>query len=264
MDGADEDHWSAVAADWAELWAGSMGPVRAAIIDATGVRTGSRVLDVGCGSGELLADLLGAGATASGVDPAPRMVCLARTTAPGADVRLGPAERLPWPDAVFDVATAVNALQLADDTVDALAEVARVMVPGGLVAIANWAEGTLNDLDLLEAAAAAAAEEERKPDGELRRAGGQEALLAEVGLDHVMSRLVELPWEPPDDDALVRGVLLGEDADTLAELGPAVLAAAEPFRTPDGGYRVINRFRLCIGRVGQVERVGQVRRVGPR
>ena len=248
VDGADESGWSAVAQEWSELWGTLADPVTSAIIEQTGVVAGTRVLDVGCGSGEFLAKLERLGARVTGIDPAHQMVRLARAAAPTAEVVIGGFENLPWSDASFDVVTAINALQFADDPHDALAQAARVCVPGGFIAIANWAEGALNALDVLESAVAEAAGEELQPDGDYRRAGGLEALLAEAGLTVIAASLVETPWEVADDSALIRGVLLGEDQGTIIEYAPTVLAAAEQFRTPDGGYRLVNAFRYAIAR----------------
>jgi hypothetical protein len=111
------------------------------------------------------------------------------------------------------------------------------------VAVANWAERERNDLDTIEAAVAAAAGEEPLPDGDLRQPGGLEQLLAGVS-----AGLVEVPWEASDDAALARGVLLGEDPATISVRAPAVLAAARPFRTAAGGYRLVNAFRWAAPR----------------
>ena len=105
-----------------------------------------------------------------------------------------------------------------------------------------------HDLNAIEAAVADAAGEEPLPDGDLRQPGGLEQLLADAGLDVVTAGLVELPWEAPDDDTLVRGVLLGEDPAGMAAGAPTVLAAARPFRTAAGGYRLANAFRYAVGR----------------
>lgn len=254
-----EDGWSSLAAQWSELWAASAAPAHEALIAASGIRSGSRVLDVGCGSGEFLRTLAQHGAVATGVDPAPGMVALARTLAPLADVRIAEAEDLPFADASFDVVTAVNALQFADDTVDALAEFARVLAPGGFVAVANWAEGARNDIDAIEASVAAAdddgtggtggADDEAAPGDDLRAPGGLETVMSEAGLVVVTAGLVSVPWFAPDDDALVRGVLLGEDPSLLRELAPVVLAAAAPFRTDGGGYRLNNAYRYAVARI---------------
>ena len=176
------------------------------------------------------------------------MVDLARDRVPSADIRSADAEDLPWPADAFDLVTAVNALQFADDTDDALAQLVRVTAPDGAVAVVNWAESALNDLDTIEAALAVAVDENPRPDGDLKMAGALERLLASGGLEIISSGLVEVPWNAPGDDTLVRGVLLGEDPETVAELGPVVIAAAKGFRTPAGGYHLLNHFRYGIGR----------------
>lgn len=248
------DPWSAIASEWQLRWGSFAHPAWATVLDAAGVRAGQRVLDVGCGSGELLAYLQERGTGAAGIDPAPGMVALARAHAPAADVRLGGAESLPWADDVFDLTIAVNAVQLADDTLAALREMARVTAPGGHVAIVTWADRHLNDLDLVEQAVAEEAGDEPVPDGDLRVAGGLERLLSDGGLTLVAGGLVEVPWEAADDDALVRGVLLGEDDETIGSYAPVVVAAARPFRVDDGGYRLVNRFRFAVGCVGVATR----------
>jgi SAM-dependent methyltransferase len=240
--------WSGVARGWAELWGGFAEPAWRELAEATGIGPGSRTLDVGCGSGEFLAFLDGLGASAAGIDAEPGMVDVARSRVPGADVRIGSADDLPWPDGAFDVVTSINALQFADDTLDALAEFARVAAAGGLIGICNWAESERSDLKTIDAALAAVAGDEMSPDGDLRRPGGLEALFTEAGLDVVAAGLVEVPWEAPDDDVLVRGVLLGEDGIAMMTAAPTVIAAARPFRVAGGGYRFVNAFRYAVGR----------------
>lgn len=261
MDGADPGGWSAVADGWAELWGDFAEPAWAAVVHASGVGPGHRALDVGCGSGDLLAHLDELGVRTAGVDPAPGMVERARERVPAADIRPGEAERLPWPDASFDLVTAVNALQFADDPAAALRELVRVTTPGGHVAIVSWADRQHNDLDTIEAALAEADGEEPRPDGDLRMAGGIEGLLGAGGLEVVASGLVEVTWLAVDDDTLVRGVLLGEDPRTVADMAPTVITAAEPFRTSQGGYLLVNHFRYGVGRrVAEPDSVGRTRK----
>jgi SAM-dependent methyltransferase len=240
--------WSAVAVEWAELWGSFANPARYAILEAIGIRSGARVLDVGCGSGELLGMLRDAGAAVAGIDPAPGMIELARARAEAADIRVGVVESLPWPDASFDAVTAINALQFADDPDAALAEIARVTVPGGVIAVANWAEAARNDIHVLEQAVAASFEEELPPENALRMPGGLEDLFHRGGVALVASGTVVAPWDAPDENILVRGVLLGEDNAGLADGAATVIDAATPFRTARGGYRLINGFRYAVGR----------------
>ncbi|GAA0238975.1 class I SAM-dependent methyltransferase [Cryptosporangium japonicum] len=234
------EDWSPVAEEWARWWGSFAAPARELIVRATAVGPGSRVLDVGCGSGEFLAELAGRGVRVAGVDPAEGMVHLARRVAPTADVRLADAESLPWGDGEFDVVTAINALQFADDPEAAAAELLRVVGPGGWVAVANWAERAGNQLDAIDAAL----NDEPGTDGDLRRPGGLEELLADVGADVVDSGLVDVPFEVPDEAALVAAILFGEDP----ESAPLVVEAARPYRTESGGYRFRNRFRYALAR----------------
>jgi SAM-dependent methyltransferase len=102
---------------------------------------GTDILDVGCGPGTITADLAGRVAPGQvvGVDGADEVVALARA---GADDRtltnlrfaVGDVYALDFPDAAFDVVHAHQVLQHLADPVAALAEMARVCRPGGLVA----------------------------------------------------------------------------------------------------------------------------------
>ena len=247
VDGADASGWSEVADGWAQLWGSFADPARRAIITATGTGPGTRVLDIGCGSGEFLVMLDSVSAEAVGADPAAEMVRLAEAT--GFEVVRAGAEDLPFASASFDVATAVNALQFADDTTAALHEMSRVVGPGALVAIANWAEGARNDIDVVERAVAEAREEEPARDGPLRSAGGLEAALTDAGLEVIETGVADVPWKAADDETLVRGILLGEDATTMAELARFVVAAATPFADGRGGFVLHNAFRWAVARV---------------
>jgi SAM-dependent methyltransferase len=244
---ANADRWSAVASDWATLWGDFADPARLVLIDAASIGPGRRVLDVGCGSGEFLELLARTGAEVAGIDPAPAMLDLARRSVPEADLRHGDFSELPWPAASFDVVTAINSLQFADDKASALREVARVLRPGGRIGIANWADDEWNDIDTLEAAVSRAVGEEPSPPGDHRKPGGLEALFREAGLEIDAAGIIAVPWSAPDDETLIRGVLLGEKAADDPTARAALLEAARPFVTGDGGYLLHNAFRYVVG-----------------
>lgn len=130
------------------------------------VRPGSRVLDVGCGPGYLLSELRGdVGPTGRvyGIDISESMLDLARKrcaasgTSPGTaasdaaasagrgtvDLRTGRAERIPFPDATFDAAVAVQVYEYVEDIGQALAELFRVLRPGGRAVILDTDWDTL-------------------------------------------------------------------------------------------------------------------------
>ena len=100
----------------------------AAHADAAGLRAGDRALDVGCGPGALLGELarrLGADRVA-GVEPWEPFAALAREAVPGADVRAGGAERLPFPDGAFDVVMSQLVVNFMADAEAGVAEMRRV------------------------------------------------------------------------------------------------------------------------------------------
>ncbi|GAB2471997.1 class I SAM-dependent methyltransferase [Promicromonospora xylanilytica] len=243
-----DDPWSSVADDWGRYWGSFARPVWEPLLTGAAIGPGSRVLDVGCGTGELLEHLQERGAVPSGVDPAPRMVELARARAVGADVRPGEFERLPFDDGAFDAVLAVNAFQFAEDPAAALAETGRVLAPGGAIGLAGWAERERNDLDAINVALAAADDDDPPEDGPLRLEGGLQDLLRGAGRQVLGAGVVPVAWTARHDTDLVRGILFGEDTSTLADLAPVVVAAASPFRRPDGSYRLVNAFRWAVAR----------------
>jgi SAM-dependent methyltransferase len=110
------------------------------LADFAGVQDGQQVVDVGCGPGALTAELVrrvGADAVAA-VDPSPPFVEATRTRHPGVDVRLAPAEDLPFADRVFDAALAQLVVHFMSDPLAGLAEMARVTRRGGVVAACVW------------------------------------------------------------------------------------------------------------------------------
>lgn len=105
------------------------------IRDLLGDVHGLAVLDVGCGDGALMAELSRCGAIVSGVDPDARAVTAARhradTGGHAYTVLAGRAEALPFADASFDRVVAIAVLCFVERPEIALAEMARVLRPGG-------------------------------------------------------------------------------------------------------------------------------------
>jgi demethylmenaquinone methyltransferase/2-methoxy-6-polyprenyl-1,4-benzoquinol methylase len=98
-------------------------------------RDGGHVLDVATGTGLVAAELRRAGFTVTGVDQSPQMLAAARARF-GDRVELveSSAESLPFDDASFDHLTVTYLLRYVDDPAATLAELARVVRPGGVLA----------------------------------------------------------------------------------------------------------------------------------
>jgi SAM-dependent methyltransferase len=132
--------WDRHARDWTCLQEARHRPLRRALLGALGPLRGVRLLDVGCGVGLLLREAAERGAWVAGVDTADELLEVARWALPDADLQVGRLEALPHDNGRFDVATACNALRYAEDQPAALAELIRVVRPGGRLAIGDWAD----------------------------------------------------------------------------------------------------------------------------
>jgi ubiquinone/menaquinone biosynthesis C-methylase UbiE len=106
---------------------------RPAMLALAGDVTGRRILDAGCGSGPLFAALRDRGAILTGIDKSAGMLALARRRL-GDDADLQVADLacpLPFPGGMFDAVTASLVLHYLKDWGPALAELRRVLAPGG-------------------------------------------------------------------------------------------------------------------------------------
>lgn len=111
---------------------------RARLTHALDIRRGHRVLDIGSGNGIFASELcriVGPEGQVIGADPAAGMIAMARTIAPQATFVEAGATDLPFPDASFDRVTAAQVLCFVPDLGAALAELFRVLTPGGRAAL---------------------------------------------------------------------------------------------------------------------------------
>jgi len=130
---------------WTEVgpaYDGAFGPLTSQatgpLLDAAGVKAGTRLLDVACGPGYLAAAGAARGATATGIDFSASMVAEARRLHPGIEVREGDAESLAFPDASFDaVVIGFGMLHFARPE-RAVAEAHPVLAPRGRLAFTVW------------------------------------------------------------------------------------------------------------------------------
>jgi len=102
------------------------------------VGPGARVLDVATGPGYVAARAAARGAAAVGVDIAAAMVSLAARRHPELEFRQGDAEALPFADASFDAVLGNFVMLHLGRPEQAAAEFARVLAPGGRLALTVW------------------------------------------------------------------------------------------------------------------------------
>ena len=92
---------------------------------------GGRVLEIGCGEGRVTRDLTARGHSVTALDASPTLLDAARKRESAAEYVLGHAEALPFAAASFDLVVTYNVLMDVADMSAAVAEAARVLVPGG-------------------------------------------------------------------------------------------------------------------------------------
>jgi len=248
--------WGARAGDWATVEE-QQAPTYEEGLRRAGLQRGQSVLDIGCGTGVFLALAAARGARVHGVDASEALAALARERVPGADVRIGEMEALPYEDDSFDVVMGFNSFFFADDMVAALREAARVAKPGAPVVLQVWGDPDRCDLEAMKGAVAPfmpAPPSDAPAPPELWRPGVLEEVAGAAGLRPESTFDLRWAYEFADDDALARALLspggivravdvAGEDA-----VRAAIVDAMAPYRTPDGGYRLENEWHYLLAR----------------
>jgi len=252
------ESWGRRPRDWAELAEPSNRPLYEEVLARLALGPGTRLLDIGCGSGYALRMAAELGAAVSGLDLTPKLLAIARERVPGAALTLAGMDTLPFADGGFDAAVGFNAFPFANTPETAVAEAARVVRPGGLVAATTFAEPERNESTALHLAleplrASARVDGSHLPYA-LSAPGGLETLLATAGLAPVAAGEVPLDWAHDNTDRAIRAVLasgggaMAIEASGEAAARSALAEAITPFVQPDGAVVMRNVFRYVIAR----------------
>ncbi len=248
--------WGARAKDWAEVVEPMHLPLYLAVLERLELPQGASLLDVGCGAGGFCVLAAEHGLDVCGLDAAEGLIGVARARLPGADLRLGELEELPYADRSFDAVTGFNSFQFATRPVRALAEARRVVRDGGRVAMLVW--GPAESCQMASIMPVFGSFLPPPPPAApgpfaLSAPGLVESLFAEAGLQPVASGEVDCPFGAADRATAVRGFLsagvavraieaAGEDA-----VRDALSKAVAAFERDDGSVRIENVFRFVIG-----------------
>ncbi|WP_103510738.1 class I SAM-dependent methyltransferase [Streptomyces sp. SM13] len=250
FDHAERRIWSGKAEPYARTYARLCAHPVAALLDAAEVGPGSRVLDVGCGSGTVSAEAVARGASVDAADAEPGMAEATRRAAPTADVRVAHLPELPYEEDTFDAVVGNFVLNHVGRPREALAELRRVTRPGGRVAVTIWRSPGAPGQTLIGRATQAAgltrpdwlpalAPEDDFP----RTREGLAALLDAAGL--LGAECDEVAWEHRCDTDIwwagaergigaIGQVLNSRGAEGMAEARRAYDGLCAEFRTADG------------------------------
>ena len=256
--------WEARAERYHRHLGAMTAPVIGPLLDAAGVAPGRRILDVATGPGYAAAAAAVRGASVVGVDVAAAMVALARRLRPELEFRQADAERLPFGDGEFDAVVANFLVPHLGRPERAAAELARVLAPGGRLALSTWdvpARGRLVGVLVDAVRQAGASPPAGLPPGPplFRFADDAEfaRLLAGAGLEEVEVRTVTYRHRVAGAGQLWEGYLRG-----AVRIGAMVRGQPQPVRAriraafdrlvdehaTDGGVELPVSVKLAAGR----------------
>ena len=231
--GTEGDHW----ANNADLYTKTLARFGDLLVDAAALAPGERVLDVGCGNGDVsvaAGRAVGPSGAVLGVDLSPAMLAVAAARA--ADAGLdhvafanADATTFATDPAGFDVALSRFGVMFFDDPVAAFANVRSLLAPGGRLVFVCWQSLFVNDWMFVPAAAVAEVLPLPIPDDP--HAPGPFAF---ADTEHVTSILTAAGFEAPAFAAVTAKVWTGDSAEDAAAflrttgMGRVLFADAEP------------------------------------
>lgn len=234
-----------------------------ALLDAAAVARGTRLLEVGCGTGRLAARALARGAEVVATDGVRQMVAVAARMLPGARVLRAELPGLPFAAGEFDAAVGAFVINHVPDPAAAVRDLAQVVRPGGRVALSCWdtlarnrAQGVFFDAVAATGAAPPAGLPGRSPFARYAAPSDFAGLLGGAGLTGV--RVERVGWTHRVDPArwwedvlagtvLTSSLIEGQDAGTLGRIRAAYDGLVTAHAEPDGSVALPVAALLAVG-----------------
>lgn len=248
--------WGARARDWACLGEPAARDAYRAVFDSAAVGPDTHVLDIACGAGLALVLASARGASVAGLDASEQLLRVAAARLPTADLRNGDMATLPWPDDTFDVATAFNGIWSGNQ--DALNEAARVVRPGGRVAVMFFASGgRAEHLAPVIAFATLMPPTDAQGGGidllGITQPGAAEAMFEAAGIAPISRLRTQGTSEWPDFDLAWRAAAATGPAWSALQhcreeaARDAVREALQPYYQDNVGYRLTSDYEYVLG-----------------
>jgi SAM-dependent methyltransferase len=240
--------WQRVAADYGDTFAAATRGFIEALLDAAHVSADTRVLDVCCGPGFVAGAAATRGAVTACVDFSSAMLGIARAAQPRVAFSQGDAEALPYADGSFDAVVANFGVHHVPHPTAALAEMHRVLAPGGRAAFTVWPRPDTNVpwrllFEAIRAHGALDAAKTPPPSGSINSEGACAAALVQAGFRDVGARLVEHAWRMKDvcdllaafrnGTARTAALIDAQDAAALPAIEAHMAAQAERYHHGD-------------------------------
>ena len=248
--------WETTAAGYDDFFGQITPRVLEPLLDAAGVGPAVRVLDVATGPGYAAARAAQRGASVVGMDIADAMVSLAHRRHPELEFCRGSAEALPFPDGSFDAVVGNFVMHHLGQPERAASEFARVLAPGGRLALTVWDHPSRARFVgvFLDAVAETGARPPRNlPAGPdfFRFSTTEELvhLLGDHGLDGIEVNSISFTHSVSSPDELWHGLLAGTvrtSAVVRGQPNEVELQIRAAFDRRLAPYRVAARFELPV------------------
>lgn len=244
--------WSRSAPGYEEGFAVLTREAAGPLLSAANIKAGTRLLDVGTGSGVVAAIAREMGADVVGIDFSEPMLVEARREVPDVEFRTASADNIPFGEASFEAVVANGVLHHLGEPDRALEEAHRVLTDGGRIACTVWAAPeTLEAFGLFFAAVEEHAGSAELPHGPLFGVTDTEtlsSLFTEAGFSDVEVDTIETTWKMPTIDPLLRAFgtwaqLDSFPANTRGAIEASVRSAAKGYET-EAGLAVPNPMLL--------------------
>ena len=246
----EQTGWESAAAAYDDAFARLTTQSVSPLLDTLELASGTRLLDLCCGPGYVAGEAAHRGAKATGLNFSAAMVERARKNHPNAQFKQGDAEVLPFADASFDAVSMNYGLLHLDRPEQALAEISRVLVPGGRFAFTVWAPPakTLGFQLVLGAVEACGKMDVALPPGppffQYSDPKNTTAALEAVGLAQVKIVEVKQVWRFQDAEEIFTAMMSGtvrtaallraQSATDLERIRVRIIEKAHDFRTSSG------------------------------
>lgn len=249
--------WNTAPRDWAERQEPFCRPLWQDTLAALRLKAGQHVFDAGCGGGGASVLAARLGYVVTGLDASPGLLEIARERLPHSTFVVGDLEQLPFPDQHFDAALAANSIIFAEDIRRALAELRRVVRPGGRIAVTSWGKPELCEMRGVFSAVAGALPQRPSGGGPFAWSadGALRLLLQEAGLAVLVEGGSQCDFQYADFEAFWRAqTSAGNYQPALQAIGPerlrrAVAQALQPFTLHDGTIALRNVYGWAVGQV---------------
>ncbi len=215
--------WGTAPEDWALYLEITFIPVYKKIINKSDLSVKDTVLDIGCGSGLFIKMAHARGAAITGIDVSGELLGIARQRNPTATLLNQDMEYLPFDNNGFDLVTCFNSIQYAEDVLNVLKEIKRVLKDDGKLVIGIW--GSAAECEALKVLASVASLLPAPVAGgpgplALSEEGKVEKILAVAGFKIIEKSTIECSWNFSSLDDALKGILAaGPSAEAIHHAG---------------------------------------------